>query len=115
MSVHTNLYNAARKGEGDKVKELLESGGDPNLLLIGAVDGKYDSGKVLNIFMKNEESDIFDKMAHTALLKGACACFSFNHSGGVTYSEKGNSFFTKVSMLKGPGDAQSGNFKGLNL
>ena len=99
QSIHRQLLNAARDGNLDLVKELHKKGGDINCAIMGPPEANRTDGH------KRVLGYAFDH--------GACLLFSFTQpERGYTLEKSGNSFFSRVSMLRGPGDVSKGSFKG---
>ena len=96
---------------------------DPNLRIIDAhnrmialVDDRLsrpDQKEAYGQLTKTQQAEY--KKAHadwnTALLDGACMIFGISHERKAAGRAKGDAFFSRVSMRKGPGDIQKGSFK----
>lgn len=97
-SIHIQLLNAARDGNFELVKELHKKGGDINC----AIMGPPEAGRT------NEHK----KILAYAFDNKACILFSFKQpESNIQYDRSSNSFFSRVSMLRGPGDVAKGSFK----
>lgn len=103
-TIHTQIYRAAQAGNFPLVKELHKKGGDINSVLMGATDGKrMPDGK---------RSKECVEIMSWALDNKACYLFGFTQPEKTyTLDKSNNSFFSRVSMLKGPGDVAKGSFK----
>jgi len=92
-STHTQMYEAAKAGQIDEVKELFARGGSVNMAVMGAADGKQ---KVVGTW---------------ALENGACPLFSFTQPPRKSEGKFIPQFTTRHTMLGGPGEVQRGTFK----
>lgn len=91
-SIHLQMLQAARAGNVNLVKELHKKGADINCAIMGGSDGERTPSK--------------KQIMEYAFDNGACMLFGFTQPKTDTRElERGtNSFFSRVSMLKGPGD-----------
>jgi hypothetical protein len=91
-SVDQQMLTAARSGDLDLVKQLHKKGANINCAIMGGSDGERTPTK--------------KQIMEYAFDNGACMLFGFSQPKTETRElERGtNSFFSRVSMLKGPGD-----------
>lgn len=97
-SIDSQMFTAAKEGKLSLVVSLHKKGGNVNSAIMGASEGDRTPEKreILNWAFDN----------------GACLLFSFYQpKNNVEYERTHNHFFSRVSMLKGPGDVAKGSFK----
>lgn len=93
-NINLGIYNAAVEGDLEKVKDLYVQGGDINMAIMGASDGKHK------------------EISHWALNNGACFIFGFQHQAStVEYVKTNKAYGKNISMLRGPGEVVRGTFK----
>jgi hypothetical protein len=102
VSIDQQCINAARAGDVALAKELHRKGANINCVLMGGSDCENKAQR--------------KELCEFACNQGASLLFAFTQerqqmcgAGG----EAGNSFFTRVQMLKGPGEAVKGTFSHL--
>lgn len=118
---NVNIYTVARSGDISATKALVESGQDPTLALVGISDYQTellngaihpeDIRKVYKTLSSEQRQQVKDLEAMTwwCNANGSCIVFGMPHTHKSV--EKGASFFSRVSMRKGPGDIAKGSFK----
>ncbi len=92
------VYNIGLSGDTIMANAILKNltSHMANMLLMGGTDVSPPNKEIANL----------------AIEYGACMLFGFTQPKSNTHtSDKVNSFFTRVSMLKGPGDVVKGSFK----
>lgn len=92
MSLDMQVYNAAKDGQFDEVKQLVNLKADINMVIMGAYDGK--------------QKEIWQ----WALDNGACLLWGFQqepHRSRLSAMK----YNKNISMLKGPGEVARGVFK----
>lgn len=87
------VYDYAKEGDFDEVKELVQLGADINMVMMGASEGKHG------------------QICYWALLNGACMLW------GIKQEPQRNKvsvmkYNKSISMLKGPGEVARGTFSG---
>ncbi len=85
-----DLYQAAFEGREDDAKFLVKNGGDINMVIMGASDGKH----------RNLQQWAFEN--------GACILFSFKTSTESSIIE--HRYPKNLSMIRGPGEVSKGTF-----
>jgi hypothetical protein len=110
VSIEKQLYNAAAAADFNECKRLYQEGANINMAIMGSVDGPIDqSAKEKNALQK--------EIWQWSIENGACMIFGFRTNPNATKKpaeEKPDSFFTRVSMRRGPGDVLKGTFAHLN-
>jgi len=80
MGINCDVYEAAMNGDFKTMKDLHDKGANINCILMGASTGR-DNAKT------PEEKRRFEKVVNSALEKGACFIFSFQHRESVVYGK----------------------------
>jgi len=99
--IDLKVFDCAEKGDLKTVETLLEKGASPNMCLMGSTSKNGELTK--------ERKTI----ANLALTYGADLLFGFYQDDHRT-ERKGDSFFTRVKMLKGPGEVKRGTIGNKN-
>lgn len=97
MSVDKQLYCAAFSGDFDECVRLWKSGANINMAIMGASDPEEQSGAHKTIQKWSFEN-------------GAHLIFGMKHQQPTIAPGKSDSFFSRISMLRGPGDVAKGSF-----
>lgn len=101
VSIDQQCFNAAKAGDISLAQELYRKGANTNMMVMG---GSECENKLAR-----------KQLCEFALEHGASWLFAFTQDQTTSVSAcgsgSGNSFFTRVSMLKGPGEAKKGTFK----
>ena len=97
-----SIFDAARAGD---TKVCIEEPTSDHLIM--AIMGATPRNGEGTVELKKHRKEI----AQWAMKKGVCPLWGMNQTGEtVTYKQ--NSYFTKIKMLKGPGES-TGSFTGL--
>lgn len=101
LSIDQQCINAAKAGDVALAKELYKKGANINCILMGGSECEK----------KVERKELCE----FACTNGASLLFAFKQDAKTSASAcgtgAGDSFFTRVKMLKGPGDVMKGTFK----
>ena len=118
------VYNTAYDEKFVEMKEAVQNGSDPDLAIMGICSKQTEllKGAVEPVEIKAVYATLTDKeKARVKALEknlwwsvgeGACLLWGIQQKDGTRRDDtKGNSFFSRVSMRKGPGDVARGTFK----
>ncbi len=101
-SIDQRCLTAAKAGDVQKAIDLYNRGANINCVLMGGSDCEIKAAR--------------KELCEFACNHGACLLFAFKQDSTTSSSAcgtgPGNSFYTRVKMLKGPGEATKGTFKG---
>ena len=106
VSVDKQLYNAAAESSFDEVKKLHAAGGNINMVIMGCFDGPCNPD--------GSKGPCSKEIYQYSLENGACILFGCRDPVDQQHKDtqtKPNSFFTRISMLKGPGEVAKGTFR----
>lgn len=128
-------FQAGYEGKLDMVKAFVKDGADINLGSMGAskrqdeIREKHGESKlemehlndpklIKKLLAESIKSDPTDfavykdatQVVEWSLQNGACLLFTFVQKESKQTSAQTNSFFSRVSMLRGPGDVPKGSF-----
>jgi hypothetical protein len=108
MKCYTEIREAAEALDFDKVKALYNDKKEVHMLNMAIVGAG-------NTFERKQEQEKCKLILQWATGLGGCMLFFTKKEEEkeklVTSSEKPDSFFTRVSMRKGPGEVRKGTFK----
>ena len=113
MDKDVQVYNAAKKGNFDEVKRLVDLKADINMVIMGAEDGKQEIMDTTDEKQKEIMRASIEKQKEIkewAFKNGACFLFGFQSQSHQAIASV-MKYNKNISMLKGPGDVPRGTFK----